>query len=316
LKIEDIEKKFPGELVSGQKYRNNHQTLVWRCLAGLGHENYRQRVYSHNAGSSCPRCAVLARSLTIEELEKRFPDLVAGQKYKNSFQKLQWKCEQHGEYSQAVVNHYIGQRCPECGREITAAAHRLTVEEIEKRFPGELVPKQEYKTNTSQKIQWRCLKCGHLYWQSVASHLQGCRCPRCSESKGEKRIAALLGEGAFDRQKKFANCRNVRQLRFDFAVKGKPILIECHGIQHRFPVVIFGGQRTFHGRKKRDEVKRIWARRNGYRLIEVPYYQGKDLEGFLIRRLAQISPDYCYLNRRTRLASAVDSKEMDSAPRS
>src|SRR5262249_10502785 len=129
-----------------------------------------------------------------------------------------------------------------------------------------------------------CVKCGHGkngQWKPRPSDLlQGDGCPVCAESKGEKTIARILDKTSvlYKRQARFLTCRNTRALPFDFHILRSKVLIEYHGEQHYHPVKPWGGKRAFKTLKHRDGIKRRWAKRNGYRLIVIPYWE-KDIKG-------------------------------------
>ena len=78
------------------------------------------------------------------------------------------------------------------------------------------------------------------------------------------------------REKTFPNLKGIggQSLRFDFYVKlrtGEEILIECQGEQHFKPVKWYGGKPYFDRLQQHDEIKRKFAKTNGYRLIELGY---------------------------------------------
>jgi Zn finger protein HypA/HybF involved in hydrogenase expression len=62
----------------------------------------------------------------------------------------------------------------------------------------------KYET-AKTKIHIKCKKCGHKFWQEAFSHLSGCGCPSCNESKLEKRVTQYLDERNInhEKQKKF-----------------------------------------------------------------------------------------------------------------
>ena len=120
-----------------------------------------------------------------------------------------------------------------------------------------------------------------------------CGCPSCSSSKGEKAIAEYFDVQTvqFERQKRFESCRIVFTLPFDFYVPAIHALIEYQGAHHYKPILYGKTQEhkqkalvNFGKRKRNDRFKKNWARRNGYRLIVIPYTV-KDIAGFLQKKL-------------------------------
>lgn len=64
-------------------------------------------------------------------------------------------------------------------------------------------------------------------------------------------------------------------LRFDFAVFDDEgdvwFLIEANGVQHYRPVARFGGRRALDRQRYNDARKRAYCRKNGIKLVEIPY---------------------------------------------
>lgn len=60
-------------------------------------------------------------------------------------------------------------------------------------------------------------------------------------------------------------------MSYDFHITGTKILIEYQGIQHYKPVDAFGGKEQYEKQKEHDRRKREYAKKNGYRLIEISY---------------------------------------------
>jgi len=93
------------------------------------------------------------------------------------------------------------------------------------------------------------------------------------ESKGEHKIRNYLIEQKikYNLQKKFDDCKNVRPLPFDFYIPKYNILIEFNGIQHYEPINHFGGEEKLKIQKQNDEIKKKFAKENGYNLIVISY---------------------------------------------
>ena len=114
----------------------------------------------------------------------------------------------------------------------------------------------------------------HGYFeQNPLSHTQGCGCPSCNESKGEREIARVLKSYNinFDRQKKFSDCKNIYELPFDFYVPSINLLIEFDGKQHYEPLSFFGGIEAFEKLKTNDKIKNDYCEDNYINLIRIKY---------------------------------------------
>ena len=53
---------------------------------------------------------------------------------------------------------------------------------------GTLTPNM-FLPRSDIKVYWLCSTCGHEYQSSIGHRTYGTGCPKCNESKGEKRIA-------------------------------------------------------------------------------------------------------------------------------
>lgn len=76
----------------------------------------------------------------------------------------------------------------------------------------------------------------------------------------------------YDYQKTFSDLVGLNKglLSYDFYVPDKNTLIELHGLQHYEPITWFGGENTYAIQTQHDALKREYANKNGYRLVEIP----------------------------------------------
>ena len=63
------------------------------------------------------------------------------------------------------------------------------------------------------------------------------------------------------------------------------ILIEAQGQQHITPIRQFGGEEQFQKQKEHDKRKRDYAEANGYKLLEIWYYDYDRIEEILNKEL-------------------------------
>lgn len=124
-----------------------------------------------------------------------------------------------------------------------------------------------------------CPKHGE-FLQTPNSHLMGCGCPKCNQSKMEKRTENTLSEYKikFISQKRF---EWLGQQSLDFYLPDYNVAIECQGKQH-FEPVDFKGESSYNDLSKllnenilRDENKFNICAENGikiYYLVTSDYY--------------------------------------------
>lgn len=63
------------------------------------------------------------------------------------------------------------------------------------------------------------------------------------------------------------------------------ILIEAQGQQHIIPKKLFGGEEQFQKQQEHDKRKRDYAEANGYKLLEIWYYDYDRIEEILNKEL-------------------------------
>jgi hypothetical protein len=129
------------------------------------------------------------------------------------------------------------------------------------------------------KVLITCPKHGD-FPQTPGSHLNGCGCPKCKHSSGEKLIQNLLKkmEIKYTTQKCFYGCINDKtgkSLPFDIYVPEFHTCIEFDGHQHFIPVERWGGEDKLKETQYRDNIKNVYCKDNDINLIRIPYTMGK-----------------------------------------
>ena len=116
--------------------------------------------------------------------------------------------------------------------------------------------------NNKTKIKVRCKIDGHE-WKAIPKHLLNkVGCPKCNESKGEKRVAEYLDSRniEYKPQYRFDNCRSKNDT-----------------YERAFNRFIEG--------KIRDTIKTIYCKENNIKLIRIPYWDFDNIEKILEKEL-------------------------------
>ena len=127
--------------------------------------------------------------------------------------------------------------------------------------------------NMVKKEKIICKKHG-VFYQSMGQHIYSKHgCPKCRESKGEKKIRLYLEEKKilYISQKKFKECKNKRELPFDFYLPELNICIEYDGEQHYKSFEYFGGEEKFLQTLLNDIIKTEFCDNNNIKLIRYKY---------------------------------------------
>ena len=247
------------------------------------HGIFEQIAGNHLFGQGCPKCgqtrANKKNTLTTEQFIKEANKAhnnkydYSQTEYINATTKVKIICPVHGIFEQLPSNHLKGTNCPKCfGREKTIEQFIKEAKEIH----GDKYDysKSNYKDSRT-KICIICSKHGE-FWQSPHAHITSkCGCPKCKSSHGETKIRNFLVENniIFEEQKKFTECKDKRSLPFDFYLPEKNLLIEYQGEQH-YKKGCFTSKKEHDNlslRKKHDEIKRNYCKKNKITEIEIKY---------------------------------------------
>jgi very-short-patch-repair endonuclease len=276
--------------IHGNKYIYDKFNYVHGKIGGLItcpiHGDFKQTSNIHLNGHGCPKCALISganfhRGTTKNFIEKA--NLIHNNKYdyslvdyKNSKLNVKIICSKHGVFEQIANSHSSGQGCPKCGMENTIKGISLSqnefIERVSKKHNNEYDYSKTIYRGARIKVTIICPKHGE-FKQRPFDHLNGCGCPKCSESIGERKIRNFLEINNFNyvREKSFKECRNLIRLSFDFYLPEYNILIEYDGIQHFEPIDYFGGMKSFILQQKRDRIKTEFAKANDMKLIRIAY---------------------------------------------
>ena len=235
----------------------------------------------------------MPRRLTHEEFMEKFYEKnenaenieILGE-YINSRTKIKCKCKIDGYEWEVVANNLLsGQGCFKCRNNKMKKTHEEFINRM-KEINNDIEIIGEYK-GSNKKIKCRCKLDGYEWEATPNSLLRGQGCPKCNESKGEKRIAEYLDSKNINYipQYKFDNCKSKYKLPFDFYIPSLNIVIEYDGIQHYEIVEYFGGFNIFIDTKIRDTIKTIYCKENNIKLIRIPYWDFDNIEKILEKEL-------------------------------
>ena len=291
-------KKFSSihHLAQGQTFSvgssHKHQKVSIGCpLHGWFEQTTKQHLKKHG----CIKCGRKKRNepqkLTHDEFKRRFDENCKG-KYRlisnydpSISKKVTVECPIHGPfevYSGYSLRKKIG--CSKCSKKYqrTNEEYLKEISKVQGTFYD--LSKVNY-INRKTKILIGCPVHGE-FKVSPVKFLEGSGCPRCQESSGERKIRVFLEKYQipFEYQKKFADCRNIQELVFDFFVK-EQLLIEFDGEQHFRPCKLFGGQKGFDKRKENDTIKDDYCKSKGIKLLRISYLEISKIEEILLENI-------------------------------
>jgi len=200
-------------------------------------------------------------------------------------------CPKHGLFEQIVFVHLLGHGCPKCGIEKSTIKlnekKKLTFSRFVEKFKkihdklilnfDEKWWNKNYK-NTYMKVSVICPKHGE-FKSKINSLLSGVGCPKCNESRGERKIRQYLEKNninyIYQCPIKIKNRK--KPLYFDFYLPEHKIAIEFDGIFHYKDHY----KQSLEIQKERDKLKNQYCQENNIKLIRIPYWEYNNIENIL-----------------------------------
>lgn len=275
--IKDYIERFEYKLLSTE-YKNNSTPLEMICpdghLCKISFANFK------NKNRRCSRCNGNGK-YTEEEIRimLKKEGYILLSKYKNANSKIIIKCF-HGHLWKTTWGKFqSGRRCPYCSGKFNS--YETIKELIESEEGYRLLSK---KCNQLRDVVEVECKHGHVYKTTVANFKNGCRCPYCNESKGEKEVEKFLNKYNmnFKSQYKFNDCKWYKALPFDFYLPQYNIAIEYDGEFHYKMIMKFD---EFVNQKIRDTIKTKYCEDNNIKLIRIPYWDFDRIEEILSKEI-------------------------------
>ena len=229
-----------------------------------------------------------------EELHKASSTIEVIGKYKGYNEKILVHCKDCDTVYKTTPHILInGHKCKACAMkavgEMKIKSTDTFITELRSISPNiEIIG--EY-VQSKEKVECLCKDCGNIWFAMPNNLLKGNNCPVCSvkKSKSEKKIQEILDKQGivYESQKKYDDLFGVgnKLLSYDFYIPRYNILIEAQGQQHENPIEIFGGEKQFKIQQEHDRRKREYAEKNGYKLLEIWYYDYDRIEEILNREL-------------------------------
>ena len=256
------------------------------CIICPIHGEFWQTPANHLKGRKCPKCKFELLKRKNTKSKEQFiteANIIHNNKYNyskieyvNTNTKVCIICPEHGEFWQTPANHLKKHGCPKCSFEKNKDVNRSNANNFIKKAREIHGNRYDYSkikyTNNRVEVCIVCPKHGE-FWQTPHSHLCGCGCPNCQQSKLENKTKIILDN---------LNIKNIQRCdssyldwldkqHLDFYLPDYKIAIECQGIQHYKPIKYFGGEKKFKTVQKLDEEKRNKLKEHNIELIYINY---------------------------------------------
>lgn len=280
-------------------YKNNKTDVRIICPI---HGEFLQNPSAHLKGCGCPKCGSIrsgnSKRLNADDFIIKSV-LIHGNIY--DYTRVDYKgyhtevciaCPIHGEFWQTPADHLRGYGCPVCGKISRSKRLQLSWDEVLVKFRKMHRDRYNYDNSDYQgshvKIDIICPMHG-TFRQMPYTHWNGCGCPKCKSSWGERRIMAWLEDKDIEymhqyniRPPQVLFSRNV--LKVDFYIPDYSIIIEFNGQQHYERVERFHPkEEDFVKQQLRDRRVREYCKQHKIRLIEIPYTEIDNIDKILKR---------------------------------
>ena len=248
-------------------------------------------------GRGCRQCGkekyYKSRSKThdqyVHEVEVVNPNIIVVGQYINNKTPIEHYCQIHNvTWSAAPDGILSGYGCSECRKEKISYKTSKTHEQyvVELAIANSDIEVIDKYLGANIPILHRCKIDGYEWLAQPANLLSGCGCPQCNESSGERKVRQWLQshEVAYIFQKTFADCKDQKQLPFDFYIPAYNTCVEYDGEQHFRSVDLWGGDEYFERLQLHDSIKTRYCKDNNIHLLRISYKQNvnKELEKFFI----------------------------------
>lgn len=276
-----INLKF-GKLTIIDVYRNEKGRIAkCKCECGETKEIYFYNVINGKSKS----CGCFERESRYNRkhaktsvIEQRFNRLVvlrdSGKRAPNGGVMWECKCD-CGNITYVNSSNLKRGHTKSCGCAIDDYVDTLKIDIIGKKFNHLTVIKELDRSEYKRRTYLCKCDCGKEVAVSgdslTGEHTMSCGCIR--RSHGELLVKSVLDNHniPYIEEYRFADCKNIRCLPFDFYLPTQNICIEYHGRQHYENVDYWGGEKDFIKRKERDKIKKNYCVERGIKYIEIPY---------------------------------------------
>lgn len=291
IEIKEYLKNINYTLLSTE-YKNNQTKLDMICSEG---HKIQMTMGNIQQGK---RCHICSRKIASEnrkhnyEFVKKYIENegyeLLSKTYINQDEKLKMKCSKGHIFLMDFCHFKRGCRCPQCCKN-----KKMSHKEFLKKFYNQNLNAENIEIlseyiNANTKIKCSCKIDGHIWFPTSSSLLNGCGCPQCNESKGEKRIRVYLERKnlIFKPQKRFDNLLGLGggKLSYDFYLPSYNLLIEYQGGYHD-GTVSNQTEEEFKKQQEHDKRKRDYAMKHNINLLEIWYYDFDNIEKILSQEL-------------------------------
>ena len=294
--INEVKQKRPEVIVLG-KYIDARTKIP--CYCTISKIIWSPTTDNLLRGKKCHVCALKSRTdkrrksheQFVQEIAIKHPNLIINEQYKGAWEKISCTCTVCNTtklYYPADLLYAGG--CWVCGNKkigeklsmkLDTFLNKLSEVNINITYQGNFI-------NASEHVDVKCNICGHEWSPVAKSLLQGCGCPICNQSHGEKEIDKCLHANSIEHihQKEFDGLVGLKggNLSYDFYLPTYNLLIEYQGEYHDGTAII-QTEEEFLKQQEHDGRKKEYAIIHSIDLLEIWYYDFNNIIQILDTKL-------------------------------
>lgn len=279
MKVIDLTNQQFGELTVLERVENSKDGRAqWKCQCSCG--NIRIVIGKNLRNGKIQKCEICSRrgNNMIDLTGQIFGRLtVLEPTNKRRGSSIIWKCQcECGNICYKCSQDLRQGKTKSCGCLQKEARYIPNQNLTGQKFGRLTVLKQTNQSNYEGTL-WLCqCECGNtkLVSSYALTHgrVQSCG---CLNSIMNSQIEQYLKELNINyiKEKIFNNCKDNKNLRFDFYLPDYNICIEYDGEQHFNAVKYWGGQKGLENRQYKDEIKNQYCKNNNISLIRLNYLE-------------------------------------------
>lgn len=287
-------KQYSPKLEVLSEYKGTLEKVHVRCIDCGYESDILAGALTRKSGHGCNRCSGLIHKTTEMFMEEiKDVEITPMEEYINALTPMLFRCNKcRNEWRVRPSDVLSGAMCPHCKRNQKLVAKRIALVDFMKKFDPTIKIVGEY-IGRHNHIKCRCNICGNEWDAAPGNLVQGCGCPACKSSAGERRIRAYLIDHNVDyiQEHRFDDCRDEHVLPFDFFIPAMNLVIEYDGEQHYRPVkfagINDGGEIVRYLKTlRRDAIKNRYCSDNNIRLVRIPYTDYNEIDNILNELIA------------------------------
>ena len=278
IAVKDVIARFQdihGDLYDYSLYKSWggwHKIIEVKCKKHNGHIFHPTPASHFYLKTGCDLCGNIQKSVKNLKPQEEFirqAKIIHGDRfdyskaiYKGDQKYLTIICDDHKEFDQRADHHLGGSGCTDCRDDQMREERSYSYEDFFLKANEEHLGIYEYIEETwegyNDLITIVCPQKGHGEFTSIArNHAHGSGCTTCSQSRGEREVARFLINKniSYKTQQKFPDCKDKRELPFDFWIPDMNTLIEYDGEQHYKEIDHGPFKGTYKGIQRRDNIK-------------------------------------------------------------